>query len=99
MQLVFIRHWKICEEATNCYKGGGASTLAPLVQEVLIATLQRVEALCSLEPRQAGIGLTVGPPSTAIMHLLQSAQPPPPLSAPLYIWHVMLKLCWTIDAP
>lgn len=72
MQLVFIKHWRMCEATTDASSGGRTATLAPVVQEVLIATLQRVEALCSLEPREAGIGLTVAPPSTAILHLLQS---------------------------
>ena len=73
-----MRHWALCEAATGAPPGGGSATLAPLVQEVLVATLQRVEALCALEPREAGIGLPLGTPSTAIRHLLESAPPLPP---------------------
>lgn len=72
MQLVFIRHWPLCEAAVGSPPGCGATKLAPLMQEVIIATLQRAEALTALDPRSPPLGLPPGAPSTAIMHLLQS---------------------------
>lgn len=82
VQLAFTSRWGDCTEAMGPTARLGRVTLLPILHEVLLATLGRVEALCRHKPRAAAVGLRAGVPTAIILHLMQCT-PPPTHTAPV----------------
>ena len=90
VQLACVHRWDMCSSATASAAATGGAALLPLLHELLLAALARVEALCRHVPRTAPVGLRPGSPATAILHLLQCA---PPAHHPLMHACTLARTC------